>query len=1187
MMVDRGKKLLLVEDEAIIALVTAKMLERSGYEVITVNDGDKAVKTVLNNTSIDLILMDIDLGNSISGPEAARRILQVMNIPIVFLTSHSEQEVVEMVREITRYGYVIKNSGDFVLLSSIEMAFELFASHERLKDSADYLRLSEERVKSKLDSILSPEGDIGNLELADIFDLNMLQFILDDFKTMTDIGVAIVDLKGNILAASEWQDICTKFHRINKDSCRNCIESDSTLTNGISAGNYKLYKCKNNMWEIATPIEVGGKHLGNLFLSHFVFEDDVIDYDLFRRQARDFGFDEKEYIRALDSVPRRKRDVIHTAMIFYIKLSTIISRLSYSNIKLARALTERDRYSSLHKEIETRLNEVTEHMVDLVARLDHEGYFVYVSPSYQKILGYRQDELVGTWAGDILYPSERDKNSRDIAKICSDGEGFTEFRLRHRNGDYLWFEATGRNIVGENGEVLGAVLGGRDITERKIAEKKLRKKDKQYRDLFEGMLDGFALHEIVVDEWGKPSDYIFLEVNPAFERYTGLIAGDIIGRKVSEFMPDIEPYWIATYGQVAFTGVQLTIENYSHELNKWFKVTAYSPERGFFATIFEDITDRKKAEELIKESDERYRRLFESVVGYVYTVFIENGIPVKTVHGPGCGIVTGYTPDDFVKDPELWYKMIYHEDRGRVILFASDIINKGVFSPVEHRIICKDGSMVWVRNTPIPHYDADKKLIEYDSAIVDITEIKNGELSLKESEARYRLIVDKNPLSIFLVRDGRLIYGNSAAAEKMGLSSPDDIIGMDIEKRIHPDDLATIRERSKRVLSGEVNPRAEIRILRPDGSLHLTESESFPITLSDGPAMLIIGKDITEQRKLEKEISLNLDKYRTVADFTYDWELWLDPDGHMIYCSPSCERITGYTRDEFINNPRLLHEIILPGDLHSPCLTEKDVPELPVSNETEFRIIKKDGSVRWIGHACRAVYDNSGKFTGRRGSNRDITERMDYYEKINSLLKEKELLLREVHHRIKNNMNTISGLLMLQAASSGNDAVVTALNDAQSRVQSMMIMYDKLYRSEDYRKMAVKEYLEKFIDEIFVIFENSRGVKIEMDISDFILDTKILFPIGIIINELITNAFKYAFPDGSDGVIKVMVKKVNNEVSISISDNGKGIPEEIVSSKTGGFGLSLVAALAEQIGGELNITKSNGTTVEIVFPSGP
>ncbi len=1387
MSIDREKTLLLVEDEPVIAMVTAKMLKRSGYEVIIAYNGSMAADMALSDLSIDLILMDIDLGGGINGPEAARRILGKRNIPIVFLTSHSEQEIVEMVREITRYGYVIKNSGDFVLLSSIEMAFELFDSHERLKASADTLRISEEKVRSKLDSILSPEGDIGDLDLADIVDIKMLQSIIDDFHSLFEIGVAIADLKGNIVASSGWQDICRKFHRTNPETLRNCIESDNAAAVKTEAGKYYLYKCKNNIWDMTTPIEVGGKHIGNLFLGQFLFMNEEIDFNLYRSQAKRYGFNESEYIKALERVPRFNEEVIHIAMTFYIKFAGIISRLSYSNIKLAKTLAERDHFSSLHKEVETQLSNVTEHMVDLVARLDSEGFFKYASPSFKKVLGFRPEELAGTWAPEIFHPSSREKNIKEITAICKAGKGFAEFRQRCRDGTYRWFEATGVYIYNEKGQITGSVLGARDITEKKIAERRLRKKDKQYGELFERMIDGFALHEIVVDDWGNPVDYIFLEVNPAFEKYTGLNAAEITGKRVREVIPGIEFYWIETYGRVALKGEQITFENYTSPLNRWYKVTAYSPERGIFATIFEDITDRKRGEELLRERDERYKRIFESVVGYVYTVYIENKIPVRTVHGPGCEVITGYAPDDFIRDPELWYKVIYPDDRGRVILFASDIIHKGIFSPIEHRIICRDGTVQWVRNTPVPHYNENNELIEYDSVIAEITDYRNVVESLKKSEEMLWNIINSSPDFVYVKdTDLKLVMCNEAYASSLNKKAhelagktdaecgwSEDYVKGNIQKGIRgfePDDLRVLngekitaqigpvlikgRTRYFETIKVPVYTEGKVahllgisrditdhmaashekhavidlfRIINSSGDTHslmksvlyflkkwsgceavgirLREGDDYPYFETEGfpgefirlennlcardssgslmhddkgdPFLecmcgnIICGRfdpsksfftehgsfwsncttdllssttdadrqtrtrnrcnsmgyesvaliplragsetfgliQLNDKRKgmftggimelferlgdniaialsekmIRRKLSERVEQYRTVADFTYDWEFWIAPDGRMLYCSPSCERITGYRDDEFLDNPKLLRSIVIDEDLKSPCISDAVVFEFPETNEMEFRIIHKDGRIIWIGHTCRSVYDSKGNFTGRRGSNRDITESKESFKRINSLLKEKEILLSEVHHRIKNNMNTISGLLMLQAASMDNTAAVTALDDARSRVQSMMIMYDKLYRSEDYRKMPVREYFEKFIDEILIIFENRGLVSIEKDIDNFVLDTKILFPLSIIINELVTNVFKYAFPDGRTGFISLSVKKCGNVIKVLIRDDGVGVPDKVTESQSGGFGLSLISALAGQIGGEFRIKNDNGTVAEVLF----
>lgn len=215
----------------------------------------------------------------------------------------------------------------------------------------------------------------------------------------------------------------------------------------------------------------------------------------------------------------------------------------------------------------------------------------------------------------------------------------------------------------------------------------------------------------------------------------------------------------------------------------------------------------------------------------------------------------------------------------------------------------------------------------------------------------------------------------------------------------------------------------------------------------------------------------------------------------------------------------------------------------------------------------------------------DITDRKNADKKINALLAEKNIILKEVHHRIKNSMSTIKSLLSLQADMLKDPIAIEAFLDTESRVQSMMLLYDKLYRSTDYMEISIKEYLFSLIDEIIENFPNSNLVTVEKNIDDFIFDAKRLQSIGIIINELLTNIMKYAFAGKREGVklVVVSVKMKDNNVSIIIKDNGVGIPENTNFENSSGFGLTLVRLLTEQIGGTIRIEKENGTSVILQF----
>jgi len=351
-----------------------------------------------------------------------------------------------------------------------------------LKHAETALRESEATVRKRLEIILEPEGDIGTLELADIIDAPALQAMLEHFHRITNIGggVAILDIRGNVLVAVGWQDICTKFHRVHPLTSKNCKESDTVLSGGIPAGVSKAYRCKNNLWDIATPIMIGNRHLGNVFVGQFFYDDEVIDIERFRRQAQQYGFNEKEYLAALDRIPRWSRESVDAAMSFYGSLAKMISSLSYSTIKLSRALSQKDVALYQLDESKAFQTSLLETMPIPVYHKDTAGRYLGFNKAFEDFYGKSKDHLIGKSVFDI-YPQELAQIyfDQDAELFKKQRSQVYESKIPDSHGtlhDVIFHKAS---LVDSQGVIIGLVGAIVDVTERNRTEEEKKNLEKQ------------------------------------------------------------------------------------------------------------------------------------------------------------------------------------------------------------------------------------------------------------------------------------------------------------------------------------------------------------------------------------------------------------------------------------------------------------------------------------------------------------------------------------------------------------------------------------------------------------------------------------------------------------------------------------------------------------------------------------
>ena len=321
-----------------------------------------------------------------------------------------------------------------------------------------------------------PEIPIPETDLQSIINVKEIQSIMDDFYSLTNMATAILDLKGNVIEATGWQDICTKFHRINPETARNCTESDLFLAKNLKQGEYIEYKCKNGLRDVVTPLYVGTTHLGNIYAGQFFYDDEPIDEEFFTNQAETYGFDKDSYMDAFRRIPTYNRETIPHLMSFLVKFATYISRISLANIQLENESRERENAEEALKDRERLLNEVGRISkiggweMDLTTGQAQwtQGTYDIVEIEYdQPVPG--ADEHIGYY-----LPEYRSLVSDAMQALVEEDRPLDfEAQARTEKGNIRWFHAMGR-AAREEGRCIKLYGTFQDITDRKKAEEEIR-----------------------------------------------------------------------------------------------------------------------------------------------------------------------------------------------------------------------------------------------------------------------------------------------------------------------------------------------------------------------------------------------------------------------------------------------------------------------------------------------------------------------------------------------------------------------------------------------------------------------------------------------------------------------------------------------------------------------------------------
>lgn len=622
-----------------------------------------------------------------------------------------------------------------------------------------------------------------------------------------------------------------------------------------------------------------------------------------------------------------------------------------------------------------------------------------------------------------------------------------------------------------------------------------------------------------------------------------------------------------------------------------------------------DITEKKQAIESLQASEARLRLAlatgkmgewsFDPRSKRVYWSREQEG-------------VFGLRPGEFEGTIAAFLKRLHPEDvEGVRSRFESAIASESPTYESQYRILRSDGEIRWVASRAAFERGAERQVLKVVGVIVDITDLKNTEESLQRSEEQLRMITNSLPVLMSYVDSGETYRFNNATYEDWFHRPRSFFVGKHIREALGDEAYEVLRPYLRRALAGE-NVSFESEVSYRDSKKRFVRANYIPDVdeLKRVCGIFVLVTDISIQKQIEASLRESEIRFRTLADSMPQIVWSAGTDGRIDYLNQRFFDYTGAKRADFesIEWTRWIH----PEDLGSVQRAWADAVQNHGVFEKEMRIgnVRHRSDYRWFLARAVPVRDSDGrvvKWFGTwteiqhqkqvEGDLREARERLSLShevleaevarrtEELRSALKEKEVLIKEVHHRVKNNLNVVSSLLGLQSSAIEDPSAKDAFRESQNRIESIALIHESLYRSKDLSRVDFSEYLRSFIRALF----HSYGVDWERHPADIQIErvevsVDVAIPCSLIVNELVSNALKHAFRGREIGKISVRLGSVGGQHVLTVEDDGVSFPESIDFDNSPSLGLQLVTTLTKQIDGVLRLYREGGTKFVLQFP---
>ena len=452
------------------------------------------------------------------------------------------------------------------------------------------------------------------------------------------------------------------------------------------------------------------------------------------------------------------------------------------------------------------------------------------------------------------------------------------------------------------------------------------------------------------------------------------------------------------------------------------------------------------------------------------------------------------------------------------------------------------------------------------------------EKELNESEKSYRELVNNSMVAIYKTNlNGDIIFANNAMAKLFDFRSVKSLKRKKITQLYKdPDD----RKKFIQKLQKEGNlTHYELNMVSNSGEkIIILISAQLEEELISGMML-----DITKRKKAEEDLHDSEKKYKSLFEVNPEYTLLMGENGIIIDVNNATINLAGLSKKEIVGKNFSELEIIFPEDLKTQLDNIKRLLKGEYIEPFESRFVDKNGVIKWVIVHLTTIRKNK-KINYILGIASDITEQKVAEIKLNSSLNEKNNLLQEIHHRVKNNMQIISSLLNLQKQYVNDDETVNVLQESQNRVKSMAMVHEKIYLSEDLAHINFGDYIQSLVSNLFYSYTVDKSkIRSVLKIDEVNLNIETAVPCGLIISELVSNGLKHAFPNEMKGRILISLKANGDKYELIICDNGIGLPKGLGINNLESLGLLLVKNLTNQIDGRIYVNNNHGTEFKIVF----